>query len=207
MNTESVDSYLRDGCGRCDDYRTPACKVHRWTAVLARMREVLRASGLVEEMKWGSPCYTVDGRNVAMLVAFRESCALSFFKGVALDDPDGVLQSAGPNARYARVLRFRSLDEAEALRPHAVRLVAQAIAVERAGTKVAPAATLEAMPEELAARLEADPALRAAFDALTHGRRRSHVLHIAGAKQGDTRARRVERCAPDILAGRGFNER
>jgi uncharacterized protein YdeI (YjbR/CyaY-like superfamily) len=78
-------------------------------------------------------------------------------------------------------------------------------ALERAGAKVAPT-PLEPIPEELQRRLDADPALRRAFDALTPGRRRSHALHVAGAKQAETRERRVDRCAPVILAGRGFNE-
>ena len=56
-------------------------------------------------------------------------------------------------------------------------------------------------------RLEADEALHAAWDALTPGRQRSHILHVSGAKQADTRDRRAERCAADILEGRGFNER
>ncbi len=60
---------------------------------------------------------------------------------------------------------------------------------------------------ELAGRLATDARLRRAFEALTPGRRRSHILHIGGAKQSETRARRVEKCAPVILAGRGFNER
>jgi uncharacterized protein YdeI (YjbR/CyaY-like superfamily) len=207
MNTESVDAYLRDGCGRCDHYRTPQCKVHLWTPILVGLRTLLRAAGLVEEMKWGSPCYTLDGKNVAMIVALKERSALQFFKGSGLVDPAGLLTSPGPNSQYGRLLEFRSLAEFEALREDAIGFLRQAIELERSGVKIAPAPTAEAMPEELAARLEADPALAQAYEALTPGRRRSHVIHISGAKQSETRARRVDRCVPDILAGRGFNER
>jgi uncharacterized protein YdeI (YjbR/CyaY-like superfamily) len=49
--------------------------------------------------------------------------------------------------------------------------------------------------------------LRAAFDALTPGRRRSHILYIADAKKAETRAARVDRCLPSITAGQGYNER
>jgi uncharacterized protein YdeI (YjbR/CyaY-like superfamily) len=85
--------------------------------------------------------------------------------------------------------------------------VAAAIALERSGTKVVPTAPFEPVPDELARRLAVEPELRAAFEALTPGRRRSHILHIAGAKQAATREQRVTRCAPVILAGRGHNER
>ena len=65
----------------------------------------------------------------------------------------------------------------------------------------------EPLPDELATRLADDPALARAFAALTPGRQRSHVLHVRGAKQTETRARRAAQCAAEILAGRGFRER
>ena len=207
MNTTSVDSYLQDGCGRCEHYQTPACKVHRWTACLVRLREHACRSGLVETMKWGSPCYTLDGRNVAMIAAFKESCALSFFKGAALPDEGGLLESAGPNSHHARLLRFTTLEQVTSRADAIDRLLAAAIALERSGVKVERTAPREPIPDELAGRLAADAPLRAAFEALTPGRQRSHALHVAGAKQSETRARRVERCIPEILAGKGFNER
>lgn len=207
MNTESVDAYLRDGCGRCELYRTPRCKVHRWTPILEGLRGLLRATGLVEEMKWGSPCYTLDGKNVAMIVAFKDHCALQFFKGAGLTDPEGLLTSPGPNSQYVRWLELRSVEDLAAHRAAAEGFILQATALEQSGVKFAPAPTPEAMPDELAARLAEDPELARAFEALTPGRRRSHVLHVSGAKQSETRARRADRCAPEILAGRGFNER
>ena len=207
MNTTSVDAYLTDGCGRCEHYQTPTCKVLLWTQPLVALRAIVLAEGLVETMKWGSPCYTLDGKNVLMIVAFRDACAMSFFKGAALTDAAGVLESAGPNSRFFRQARFRSLADVDARRDAIIGLVRQAIALERAGVKIDAPADADPIPDELAQRLEEDPALRDAFDALTPGRRRSHLLHISGAKQAETRARRVERCAIDILAGRGFNER
>ncbi len=207
MNTESVDAYLRDGCGRCEHYKTPACKVHRWTQALVTLRALVLARGLVEEMKWGSPCYTLAGKNVVMLVSFKESCALQFFRGASLKDDDGLLESPGPNSRHGRFLRFRSNDEVVARAARAGRLVEEAIALERSGTKRKREAAKDPLPVELARRLAADPELQEAFEALTPGRRRSHSLHISGAKQSETRERRVERCAAEIRLGRGCNER
>lgn len=207
MNKESVDAYLKDGCGRCDRYQTPECKVHRWTDVLVAWRGYLLMTDLVEEMKWGSPCYTLNGKNVLMLVSFKDSCAISFLKGSALSDEDGVLELPGPNSRVARVLRFRSADGAIAQLPVAKQMVQKAIDLERSGIKVQVEAAAEPMPEQLEAVLQAQPELQLAFDALTPGRRRSFILHVSGAKQRKTRVRRAESCGPKILAGKGFNER
>lgn len=208
MNTTSVDAYLRDGCGRCDKYQTPDCKVHLWTKPLVALRALVQDTELAEEMKWGSPCYTLDGKNVVMLVSFKEHCALQFFKGALLEDPAGLLESPGPNSHHVRLLKVRTMADVTKHRAAAKRFLAQAIELERAGAKVQkPAAAATALPDELTRRLAAEPALKKAFDALTPGRQRSHVLHISGAKQAETRERRVDRCAEDILAGRGFNER
>jgi uncharacterized protein YdeI (YjbR/CyaY-like superfamily) len=209
MNSTSVDSYLREGCGRCDLFQTPACKVHAWVDVLEALRAVLLDVGLVETMKWGAPCYMIDGGNVLMLSALRDCATVGFFKGVALPDPAGLLEPPGPNSRYMRVWRVRSSDEVTAGRAALVELLAAAVALERSGTsiEVDPVDLEDAMPEELVQRLTVDEALRRAFDALTPGRQRSHVIYVAGAKQSDARARRVERCAEKIVAGKGYNER
>lgn len=73
-----------------------------------------------------------------------------------------------------------------------------------AGTMAEPAIELV---EELRNRLDGDPDLAAAFVSLTPGRQREYHFHIAGAKQAETRERRIDKCVPKILAGRGFRDR
>ncbi|MFO0601381.1 MAG: YdeI/OmpD-associated family protein [Myxococcaceae bacterium] len=206
MNNTSVESWLKDGCGRCDNFKTPACKVHQWHDELIALRKLLQSTGLTEEMKWGSPTWTLDGKNVVMLAAFKDFASLNFFKGAVLKDPEGLLESPGPNSHHARYLKFRSPADVKSRKKGALALLEQAMELERAGVKITPKKTLT-LPEELEARLGKDAALKKAFEALTPGRQRSHALYVAGAKQAETRERRVDKCAEDILAGRGFNER
>ena len=49
------------------------------------------------------------------------------------------------------------------------------------------------IPPALAAALDADPALRGAFDALSYSVRKEHARTVADAKQDATRDRRVEK--------------
>ena len=49
------------------------------------------------------------------------------------------------------------------------------------------------IPPALAAALDADPALRSAFDALSYSVRKEHARSVAEAKQEATRDRRVEK--------------
>lgn len=207
MNRGDVDSFLADGCGRCDNYKTPDCKVHQWTGPLNALRALLQETELAETMKWGSPCYTVDGKNVLMLTAFKDRCGLSFFRGSLLDDDEGLLVAPGPSSQASRELRFFSTEEVEQRREVAHRFIEQAIALTRAGERVKFKKSPEPVPDELRERLGADPELAAAFEALTPGRQRSYILHVGGAKQSATRARRADKCAPKILSGKGFNER
>jgi uncharacterized protein YdeI (YjbR/CyaY-like superfamily) len=202
-----ADLYLKDGCGRCDHYQTPQCKVLLWTPILTAMRALLIEAGLGETMKWGQPCYTIDDKNVAMMVSMRDYAGLSFFQGGALDDPKELLVSPGPNSQYGRYLKFTTLREFQARKADTLKLLQQAIDLEKRGIKFKPEKKEVALPEELQAALQKNPKLKKAFDALTPGRQRSHIIHISGAKQADTRVRRVEKCAEDILEGRGFNER
>lgn len=207
MNNSSVDSYLSEGCGRCEHFQTPHCKVHLWTDALRKLRELVLESGLEEEMKWGSPCYTLGGKNVVMLASTRHYCAISFLKGGAIKDEEGLLEKPGPNSRIARMVKFTSAQEVDDRRQHIVGFLKTAIELEKSGTKVELDHAPEPLPEELEERLEADLELKEAFEALTPGRRRSFVIFVSGAKQAATRHSRVEKCIPKIYSGKGYNER
>ena len=180
-------------------------KAKLWRDEIEALRSILLASGLDESLKWGKPCYSREGKNVAIIQAFKPHCALMFFKGVLLDDTHGLLREQGENTQSAMRLEFTSPSQITASVVKAY--LKQAIAIEQAGLKVeAPARRVLDLPEELAAALAKNRALAKAFNALTPGRQRAYAMHINGAKQAATRAARVEKCAPQILAGLGLNE-
>ena len=158
-------------------------------------------------MKWGKPCFTYQKKNVAIIIPLKEVCAFSFFKGALLKDPKHILQKIGEHTQAGRWIRFTSSTEISALQPTLRSYIDEAIQVEKSGRKVPLKKASEyVIPEELQVRLNASPELKAAFEALTPGRRRSYIFHVAGAKQSKTRAARAEKCVPMILSGRGFNE-
>jgi uncharacterized protein YdeI (YjbR/CyaY-like superfamily) len=179
----------------------------KWQAETEALRKIALGCGLVEEVKWGKPCFTFQRKNVAIVIPLKESCALAFFKGALLKASKRVLKKIGQQ-QSGRWIKFTSSEEISALKPTLRRYLAEAIQVERSGRKVALKKASEyAVPEELQARLDAAPRLKAAFEALTPGRRKSYLFHISSAKQAKTRAARAEKCVPRILSGRGFNER
>lgn len=187
-----------------DDY---AATLATWQDEFASLRPILLACGLDETVKWRKPCYCSDQRNIAIFQPFSESCALMFFKGALLEDPNGALREQGEHSRSAMRLEFRSVDEVRAAEETITALVRDAIRVEDAGLKVERSPSDEPeYPEELVDALESDPALLEAFQNLTPGRRRGWLLHFGSAKQSATRAARVERAAPRILEGFGLHD-
>jgi uncharacterized protein YdeI (YjbR/CyaY-like superfamily) len=180
----------------------------KWQRVTDKLRKIALDCDLTEEFKWGKPCFTFQKKNVVIVIPLKESCALAFFKGVLLADPKRILQRAGEHAQAGRWIKFTSLKEITALRSTLTGYIYEAIEIEESGKKVERKKPSEyAIPEELQTRLDDNAVLKAAFETLTPGRRKSYILHVSGAKQAKTRAVRAEKCVPMILSGRGFNER
>lgn len=177
-----------------------------WPDEITAVRPILTECGLVEEIKWAKPCYTHDGSNIVIVQEMKDFLALMFFKGALLDDPHGLLEDQGPNSRSARRIRITSVDDVVRLADPIADYVREAVAVERSGHRVEPAPDLQ-LVGELQTRLDDDPALRAAFDALTPGRQREYNLYVSDAKQSTTRASRVEKHVQRILDGKGLRDR
>jgi len=188
---------------KVDDY---IARSKDWPAEIAALRSILLAAGLTEELKWAKPCYAHDGANIVIVQEMKHFVALMFFKGALLSDPASVLRDQGPNSRSAKRMEFTSVADVTTQAATIRQYIAEAIAVEEAGLEVGPAPELE-LVEELQRRLDADPALRAAFDDLTPGRQREYHLDIAGAKKAETREARVDKHVARILAGKGLRDR
>src|SRR5215472_7293068 len=178
----------------------------RWEAEIAEMRRVLGGFAMKEECKWGKPTYTVNGKNIVIMQAFKEYFGLGFFQGALLKDPKKMLVQLG-QVQVGRVMKFTSVKDITAKAPTIKAYVREAIAIEKAGLRMERKKTSDfPVPEELTERLRKDPRFKRAFDALTPGRQRSYLYHFAAAKRSATRARvaRIEKAMPAIFEGRGF---
>jgi uncharacterized protein YdeI (YjbR/CyaY-like superfamily) len=176
-----------------------------WADVARALRAIALDAGLDEAVKWGQPCYTDAGRNVAIIGWMKGSCILSLLKGAHVEDPRGRLEQAGAS-REGRYLAFQSVAQVEDERAYVADLLGQSLAATREGRTVPPLPDDELQVEELEARLDADPALRAAFEALTPGRRRGFLIHFGKAKTPAGRESRIDAERHKILAGRGLFE-
>lgn len=182
-------------------------KAQKWQQELEQLRMIVLDCGLTEELKWGCPCYTFNKSNIVLIHVFKDYCALLFFKGVLLNDADGILIQQTENVQAARQIRFTSLMQIVEMEPVLKAFVFEAIEVEKSGLKVELKKTAEFnMPEEFQYKLDTIPALKTAFAALTPGRQRAYLLHFSAAKQSTTRLARIEKYMPQILNRKGLDD-
>ena len=177
----------------------------KWRDEAIALREILMSCDLIEEQKWNKPCYSRDGENIAIIQRFSDKLALMFFKGVLLEDPEGILRSQGPNSRSALRLEFQSVEDVTSAEQPIRALIKDAIRVEQAGLKVEKSDELD-YPDELAFAFDDDPDFRAAFEALTPGRQRGYCLNFSEPKKSETRTARIEKHRNRILAGKGMRD-
>lgn len=178
-----------------------------WQKEYQKLRTIILDCGLTEELKWGCPCYTFRDANIVLIHGFKEYCALLFFKGALLNDPDGILVQQTKNVQAARQARFATLREIVKVEKKIKAYIYEAIEVEKAGLKVKLKKTAEfEMPEEFQKKLAKNSALKKSFEALTPGRQRAYLLYFSQAKQSKTKEARIEKYIPQILKGKGLND-
>lgn len=179
----------------------------QWKDELSLMRKIILEIGLTEDFKWMHPCYTLHGKNVVLLHGFKEYCALLFYKGALLDDPEKILVQQTANVQAARQLRFRSAEEILDRERVIKSYLREAIAVEKAGRKVKMKTLKEfEVPEELELKFRESPEFKKAFESMTPGRQKAYLLHFSGAKQSNTRTSRIEKNTDRIMMGKGLTD-
>lgn len=182
-------------------------KETKWQKEYERLRTIILDCGLIEELKWGCPCYTFQDANVVLIHGFKEYCALLFFKGALLNDPNGILIQQTKNVQSARQIRFTNVREIVKLEKALKAYVYEAIEVERAGLKVKLKKTSDfKIPGEFQKLLDKKPALKKAFYELTPGRQRAYIFYFSQPKLSRTREARIEKYSKQILAGKGLND-
>jgi uncharacterized protein YdeI (YjbR/CyaY-like superfamily) len=190
-------------------------KAKNWQEELEQLRMIVLDCGLTEELKWGVPCYTFPAsagrqkRNIVLIHVFKEYCALLFFKGVLLNDPNGILIQQTENVQAGRQIRFTNVRQIVKMAPILKAYIYEAIEVEKVGLKVPFKKTTDfIIPEEFQKKLSAEGghALKTAFKALTPGRQKAYIFYFSQPKQSKTRMSRIEKYIPQILNGKGLDD-
>ena len=179
----------------------------KWQEEFEQLRRMMLTLELTEELKWGVPCYTVNGKNVVLIHGFKEYCGILFVKGALLKDDEGVLIQQTENVQAARQIRFTNVEQVISLEPTIKSYVQEAIENEKAGLKVVLKEVQDIpLPVEFQQVLEENSDLKTAFEALTPGRQKAYNRYFTEPKQVKTRLARIEKYTKSILDGKGLND-
>jgi uncharacterized protein YdeI (YjbR/CyaY-like superfamily) len=179
----------------------------KWQEAYSDLRMLVLDCGLIEELKWGCPCYTVEKSNIVLIHGFKDYCALLFMQGALLKDPKNILVQQTENVQSARQIRFSNIEEILKNKSTIKAYIQEAIAIDKAGLKKELKKTTEyKIPDEFQHVLDEMPELKAAFEALTPGRQRGYLLYFSAAKQVKTREARIEKYLQQILDGKGLDD-
>lgn len=182
-------------------------RIQKWPEELEALRSIVLECMLTETIKWGVPCYTFQDSNILILGSFKEFCSISFFKGILLSDPHGILTSPGENSQSVKMVKFTNLQDIVKLKPILKEYIYEAIEVENMGLKVETKKLSDLVfAEELIQVLSQDAVFKIAFESLTPGRQRGYNLFFIAAKQPATRLSRIEKYRQQILDGKGIND-
>ena len=179
---------------------------NNWVGEANLLREILLECNLTEEIKWRSPCYTHNGKNICIIQRMASFVSLLFFNCVLLKDPDDLLEPPGLHSGAGYLICFSNVEDILTATRSIKAYVQEAIEIEKTGLKVRQQNDFK-YPRELIAKFNADLDYRAAFNNLSPRRQCGYIKHFSDAKKSKTRTARIKRCRQQIFDGKGLFER
>ncbi|MEX2595368.1 MAG: DUF1801 domain-containing protein [Salibacteraceae bacterium] len=180
---------------------------NQWSGELKKLREIiLKKKAFKEALKWGTPHYTIDGKNLVGLAGFKAYVGIWFHQGVFLNDPQDVLVNAqAGTTKGLRQWRFNSIHEID--ETLVSQYLDEVIANHKKGKTIAHTKKKMVLEPELKTAFINNTQLKDAFDKLSPGKQREYAEHIAQAKRMETRISRIEKIKPMIIRGEGLNDK
>lgn len=174
---------------------------------LILLREIINSTELEETLKWSAPVYSLNGKNVLGLGAFKNHFGIWFFNGVFLKDEKQLLSAAQEKTKALRQMRFESISEID---KHTVlTYVKEAIENQKLGKELKPEKKGKTVivPKELKDAFKNDTLLNDSFQNLTPFKQREYAEYIDTAKRAETKQARLEKIIPMIFKGIGLNDK
>ena len=179
-----------------------------FTEALILLRKIITSTELIETVKWSAPVYTINGKNVLGLGAFKNHFGIWFFNGVFLKDSHNLLINAQENKTKAlRQMRFESVKQID--KNIVLAYIKEAIENQKLGKEIKPERTKKetVIPEELKKVLINNKDINTHFKALSPYKQREYCEYIQSAKREATKQTRLGKIKPMILQGIGLNDK
>ncbi|WP_299602140.1 YdeI/OmpD-associated family protein [uncultured Aquimarina sp.] len=183
-------------------------KKPEWVKSLQLLRSIMLTTEMEETIKWGVPTYTINGKNIVGISAFKSYVGIWFHQGVFLKDPFNQLINAQEGkTKGLRQWRFSSFDEIN--KDQVLAYVLEAIQNQKEGKEITieRSSTEIEMPDRLKTELEQNKELKLNFDKLTPFKQKEYMEYISTAKRDATKDARLQKIIPMILKGIGLNDK
>ena len=181
-------------------------KHHQYSDILKKLRNLILKCNLQENIKWGAPVYSYNGKNIVGIGAFKSYAGLWFFQGALLKDKNSVLVNAQEGKTSAlrqwRFTEFKELQDSSI-----VEYIKEAIANQKAGKEIKPKKKPLVIPELLNEAMASDSELAEAFEGLSLSCKREYAEYISEAKKEETKLNRLKKIKPMILSKKGLNDK
>ena len=182
---------------------------HSFKEGISILRDLAMKTKVVETLKWGSPVYTAEGKNVFWIARFKNHFGLGFFNGMFLKDPKKVLVNVQEGKTQAmRHWKFKSIGEIDA--PTIVAYINEAIENQKNGMRLIPGKKKKSeliIPKLLKEALAENPKTEKAFIILSPYKQQDYIEYISSAKQEKTKLTRLKKIIPMINQGIGLYDK
>lgn len=174
---------------------------------LTLLRDLINSTQLDESLKWSAPVYSLNGKNVVGLGAFKQHFGIWFFNGVFLKDEQQLLVNAQEKTKALRQMRFESIEDID--KATVLAYVKEAIENQKLGKELKPErkGKTVVIPKELSTVLKANSEFNTSFKALTPSKQREYCEYIESAKREATKQTRLDKITPMILKGIGLHDK
>ncbi len=171
--------------------------------ILIHLRDLMHREvpGVEEAIKWGMPFFTLGGRSLANMAAFKGHAAFGFWRHAEVT---GTPEREGAMGSLGKLTAIEDLPGDDMLAP----LIAKAVALAAACKASRPVPKLKAVldtPGDLAIALKAHAAAQAQWGAFSPGKRRDYIEWVLEAKREETRTKRIDTIVAQVAEGKDRN--
>lgn len=190
---------------RIDDYIEKSAEfakpiLHYIRALIHRAHPEIR-----ETIKWGMPNFEYRGL-LCHMAAFKQHCALGFYKGSLLADPYQLLKTKEGMGHFGKITRMEDLPPEDIL----IQYIKNAVQLNESGVKIQkkkaqlPNGDLP-VPSDLLAALEMNQLAKDCFANFSYSHRKEYIEWIAEAKTEATRQKRLNMTVKWLEEGKSRN--
>jgi len=190
MNDPRVDAYIE----KSESFAQP---------ILKHVRKMVQQAcpDVEEDMKWSMPFFTLVGKNLANMAAFKQHVAFGFWEGLGIETP----KSGEAMGHYGKIGSIGDLPNETDLIA-AIQSAAKKLAEGQKKPRAKPKPVeVPPLPDDFAAAIAINAEAQNIYDNFPPGAKRDYIEWITEAKREATRQKRMALAVEWMAEGKDRN--